>query len=148
MTAVVVFSLTPVLTLCTHVMRLLQAQLADRLARGSNWTLFAPSDVAFAATLDALGLSKATLLASKELLDVLMRLHIAPGKVPSNALRPGATVESLEGSRLRVQRVPTASAGVGVSVAGAEVLRADIQAENGVIHGASQDAAQMMRSKH
>ena len=112
-----------------------QAQLADRLARGSNWTVFAPSDLAFAATLDALGLSKASLLASKELLSALVRLHIAPGRVPSGALRPGASVESLEGSRLRVQRAPSAAS--GVSVAGADVLRADIAADNGLIHGAS-----------
>ena len=110
-----------------------KAHLADRLARSSNWTVFVPNDIAFAATLDALGLSKASLLASKELLDALVRMHIAPGRVPSNALRPGATVESLEGSRLRVTRAPAAA--VGISVAGADVLRADIAADNGVIHG-------------
>ena len=64
----------------TRVFLSLQAHLAERLARGANWTVFAPNDVAFAATLEALGLSKASLLASKELLDVLVRLHIAPGK--------------------------------------------------------------------
>jgi uncharacterized surface protein with fasciclin (FAS1) repeats len=111
-----------------------QAHLAERLARGSNWTVFAPSDVAFAATLDALDLSKASLLASKELLDVLVRLHIAPGRVPSNALRPGSLVDSLEGSRLRVRRAPKAAG--GISVAGADVLRADIAADNGIVHGA------------
>ena len=119
-----------------------QAQLADRLARGSNWTVFAPSDLAFAATLDALGLSKASLLASKELLSALVRLHIAPGRVPSGALRPGASVESLEGSRLRVLRAPSAAS--GVSIAGADVLRADIAADNGLIHGAS---AQRLRPR-
>jgi uncharacterized surface protein with fasciclin (FAS1) repeats len=123
---------------------LAQAQLADRLARGSNWTVFAPSDLAFAATLDALGLSKASLLASKELLSALVRLHIAPGRVPSGALRPGASVESLEGSRLRVQRAPSAAS--GVSVAGADVLRADIAADNGLIHGASAQRLRPMRS--
>ena len=41
----------------TRVFLSLQAHLAERLARGANWTVFAPNDVAFAATLEALGLS-------------------------------------------------------------------------------------------
>ena len=54
--------------------------MAERLTRGSSWTLFAPTDAALAATLDTLGISKASLLASKAALDALLRLHIIPAK--------------------------------------------------------------------
>jgi uncharacterized surface protein with fasciclin (FAS1) repeats len=113
-----------------------QAHLVERLSRGSAWTVFAPTDAAFMATLNALGLSKSSLMASKELLEALVRMHIVAAKLPSTVLRPGAEVATLEGSRLRV-RVSGSSAG-GVKVAGASLLRADIPAENGVIHGVAQ----------
>jgi uncharacterized surface protein with fasciclin (FAS1) repeats len=60
-----------------------QAALAERLSRGSAFTVFAPTDAAFAATLDALGVSKASLMASGELLNVLMRMHVVGSKVRS-----------------------------------------------------------------
>ena len=55
-------------------------------------------------------------------------------QVPSKALRPGSLVDSLEGSRLRVRSAPKAAG--GISIAGADVLRADIAADNGIVHGA------------
>ena len=134
--------------------------MAERLTRGSSWTLFAPTDAALAATLDALGISKANLLASKAALDALLRLHIIPAKardglccaardpsadlhrprpappqVPVSALRPGSEVTSLEGTRLPVRPAPLSTSVGGVKVAGLRVLRADIPATNGCIHG-------------
>ena len=111
-----------------------QAQLAERLTRGSAWTLFAPTNAAFSAALDALGVSPGSLLAHKEVVDALIRLHVVPAKVPVASLRPGAELATLEGSRLPV-RLSRGSSG-GVDIAGAHLLRADIQATNGIIHGA------------
>jgi uncharacterized surface protein with fasciclin (FAS1) repeats len=94
-------------------------------------------------TLDALGLSKSSLMASKELMDALIRMHIVAAKLPAAVLRPGAEVATLEGSRLSV-RLASGSAG-GVKVAGAKLLRADIPAGNGVIHGARACGGRCMR---
>ncbi len=106
----------------------------ERLTRGSAWTVFAPTDAAFAVTLDALGLSKPALLASREAADALIRMHVVAAKVPMAALKAGAQVATLEGTRLSVQKASAPSVG-GVQVAGAKLLRGDIAAQNGVIHG-------------
>ena len=57
--------------------------------------------------------------------------------MPAAALRPGAEVSSLEGSRLQVGRAPAATSVGGIKVGGAQLVRADIEAANGVIHGAA-----------
>jgi uncharacterized surface protein with fasciclin (FAS1) repeats len=98
--------------------------------------VFAPTDAAFAVTLDALGLSKPALLASREAADALIRMHVVAAKVPMAALKAGAQVATLEGTRLTVQKTSAPSVG-GVQVAGAKLLRGDIAAQNGVIHGAA-----------
>ncbi len=101
-----------------------QAGLIDTLKGKGPFTVFAPSDAAFAKVpkeqLDAL-------LADKEKLAAVLTYHVVPGKVMSKDVRPGM-VKSVQGSSL------TLSTAGGVKVDGANVVKADIVADNGVIH--------------
>ncbi|MEG4118247.1 fasciclin domain-containing protein [Microcoleus sp. N9_B4] len=103
------------------------AGLVTTLQGKGPFTVFAPTDAAFAA------LPKATLddllkPANKAKLTKILTYHVVPGSVLSTSLKSG-DVKSVEGSSLKV----AVSAGK-VTVSGANVVKADIKASNGVIH--------------
>ncbi len=106
------------------VQALSQTGLAEALAAGGPYTLFAPTDAAFAAlpegTLDG--------LTDEQLADVL-RHHLVAGtlRVEQAAALPEATTASGHPLALR------AEAGT-LRVGNAAVVRADLEASNGVIH--------------
>ena len=105
-----------------------KAGLVDALSGVGNLTVFAPTDEAFAKlpkeTVDSLlkPENKATLAS-------ILKFHVVSGRVFSDAAAKGATVKTLEGSE-----VTTKSQDGGVTVNGAKVVKADIDASNGVIH--------------
>jgi transforming growth factor-beta-induced protein len=108
------------------------AGLVDELQGAGPLTVFAPTDEAFAAALESLGLTKDELLADTETLSAILLYHVVDGAVPA------ADVVTLDG-----ESVPTLNgAEVTVRVAdgkvrlndGAEVVTADVQASNGIIH--------------
>ena len=100
------------------------ADLVDTLKGPGPFTVFAPTDAAFAkipkADLDAL-------LADKAKLAAVLTYHVVPGKVMSKDVRPGM-VKTVQGSSL------TVSTKGGVKVDKANVTAVDIVADNGVIH--------------
>ena len=100
------------------------AGLVDTLKGPGPFTVFAPTDEAFAkipkATLDAL-------LKDKAALTKVLTYHVVPGKVMAKDVKAGM-VKTVQGGNLTV-----ATAG-GVTVNGAKVTTADIVADNGVIH--------------
>jgi len=101
------------------------AGLVDTLKGPGPFTVFAPTDAAFAklpkADLDAL-------LADKSKLTAVLTSHVVPGKVMAADVQPGA-VTTVQGHALTV----TANDGK-VMVDGANVTATDIVADNGVIH--------------
>ena len=101
-----------------------KAGLVDTLRSKGPFTVFAPTDAAFAQVpkdqLDAL-------LADKDKLVAVLTYHVVPGKVLSTDVQAGK-VKSVQGSDL------TLSTTGGVKVDGANVVKADIPADNGVIH--------------
>ncbi|MEG4235470.1 fasciclin domain-containing protein [Microcoleus sp. Pol11C3] len=103
------------------------AGLVTTLRGKGPFTVFAPTDAAFAAlptgTLDDL-----LKPANKAKLTKILTYHVVPGAVLSTSLKSG-DVKSVEGSSLNV----AVSAGK-VTVSGANVVKADIKASNGVIH--------------
>ena len=107
---------------------LTSAGLVDALNGAGPFTVFAPTDEAFAKlpkeTIEMLGKPE-----NKEKLAAILKYHVAPGRVFSDAAAKGATVATLEG-----QSVTTKSEGGKVLVDGATVVGADIDASNGVIH--------------
>ena len=100
------------------------AGLVDTLKGKGPFTVFAPTDEAFAkipkADLDALLKDKAKLTA-------VLTYHVVPGKVMAKDVKAGM-VKTVQGSSLTV-----ATAG-GVTVDNAKVVKTDIVADNGVIH--------------
>ena len=103
-----------------------QAGLAGTLQGKGPYTVFAPTDAAFAkvpkATLDALGKDKAKLRA-------VLLYHVAEGKLTAAKVVKRSSVKTLNGQRVSV-RVSNGKAYVG----GARVTTADVRASNGVMH--------------
>jgi transforming growth factor-beta-induced protein len=109
---------------------LTKAGLVGALKGDGPFTVFAPTDAAFAAALEALGVTAEQLLARDDLADILKYHVVAGAKVMSKDLKEGKQmVGSLEGSELAVT-----VAGGTVMVNDASVTAADVDASNGVIH--------------
>ena len=101
------------------------AGLVDTLKGPGPFTVFAPTDAAFAKIpADKLN----ALLADKAALTKVLTYHVVPGKVVASDVRTGQ-VKTDEGRSLNV----TASSG-GVKVNNANVIKTDVMASNGVIH--------------
>ena len=100
------------------------AGLVDTLKGKGPFTVFAPTDEAFAkipkADLDALLKDKAKLTA-------VLTYHVVSGQVMAKDVKAGK-VKSVQGSELSLGTTG------GVTVDGAKVIKADIVADNGVIH--------------
>lgn len=103
------------------------AGLAETLSSEGPYTVFAPTDDAFAA-LPAGTLDKLLLPENKEVLAQILSYHVVSGEVPSSDVKTGM-VATVEGSDLDV--VANES---GVTVNGAKVVQPDVVASNGVIH--------------
>jgi uncharacterized surface protein with fasciclin (FAS1) repeats len=101
-----------------------KAGLVQTLKGPGPFTVFAPTDAAFAklpaGTLDAL-------LADKAKLAAVLTYHVVPGKVMAKDVKAGK-VTTVQGSQL------TLGTSGGVTVDNAKVVKADIAADNGVIH--------------
>lgn len=101
------------------------AKLTATLEGEGPFTVFAPTDAAFAAlpagVLDGL-------LADPAALSKVLTYHVVAGRAASGDLVGKSTLQSLEGKPL------TVSTEGGVKVGGANVTSADVDASNGVIH--------------
>ncbi|MBL8956967.1 MAG: fasciclin domain-containing protein [Myxococcaceae bacterium] len=104
------------------------AGLIDTLKGAGPFTVFAPTDEAFAKIpkkdLDAL-------LKDKKKLTAVLTYHVVPGKVMAadvTKLADGSKVKTVEG------REVTIGTKSGVTVDAAKVTKTDIEASNGVIH--------------
>ncbi len=106
------------------------ADLVGPLTGDDELTVFAPTDEAFGAALDALGLTAEELLASPALGDILT-YHIVAGEVKSDVVvtLDGQDVETLNGASVTVS-----VDGAAVKVNDANVTAVDVDASNGVIH--------------
>ena len=104
-----------------------KADLVTALKGEGPFTVFAPTDDAFAALLVDLGVTKEELLAREDLGDIL-KYHVVSGKVLSTALTEGMMPETLLGKTLKVDLKD------GVKINESKVTTADLEASNGVIH--------------
>jgi uncharacterized surface protein with fasciclin (FAS1) repeats len=102
-----------------------EADLVDTLKGDGPFTVFAPTDAAFAklpaGALDAL-------LQDKSKLSTVLTYHVVPGKVMAAQVKPGE-VKTVQGQSLNVS-----TKGGSVMVDNAKVTKTDIGASNGVIH--------------
>jgi uncharacterized surface protein with fasciclin (FAS1) repeats len=109
----------------TLVTALQEADLVETLKGDGPFTVFAPTDAAFAklpaGALDALVKDKTKLAA-------VLTYHVVPGKVMAAQVKPG-DVKTVQGQSLNVS-----TRGGSVMVDNAKVTKTDISASNGVIH--------------
>ena len=105
---------------------LTKAGLVKTLERKGPFTVFAPTDAAFAkvpkAKLAALGKNKARLRA-------VLLYHVVKGKITAAQAEMLHSAKTLEGKSLSIQ-----VKGGKLIVGGATVIKANVQASNGVIH--------------
>ncbi|WP_299816807.1 fasciclin domain-containing protein [uncultured Jannaschia sp.] len=103
------------------------AGLVETLKGDGPYTVFAPTDDAFAAlpegTVDELLMPE-----NQEQLTSILTYHVVPGAVMSSDLTDGMMPETVEGSTLEIGTTD------GVMVNDATVTQPDIEASNGVIH--------------
>ena len=97
----------------------------DTLKSDGPFTIFAPTDEAFAAlpagTVEGL-------LEDIPTLTAILTYHVVPGKVMSGDLSDGMMAATVNGADVTIGTMG------GVKVDGATVIAADIVASNGVIH--------------
>ncbi len=102
------------------------AGLVDPLAGPGPFTVFAPTDAAFAAlpegTIEAV-------LADADLLTAILTYHVAAGTAMSADLTDGMSVTTLNGEAVTVT-INTE----GIFINEAQVILEDIEADNGVVH--------------
>ena len=101
------------------------AGLTETLKGKGPYTVFAPTDAAFAklppGTVEAL-------LKDKEKLTKILTYHVVAGEVMSKDVKPGK-VTTVEGSKINITRGTN-----GVKINQANVVATDVVATNGVIH--------------
>jgi uncharacterized surface protein with fasciclin (FAS1) repeats len=109
----------------TLVQAVQAAGLVETLSGEGPFTVFAPTDEAFAQipqeTLQAV-------LADKEQLTAILTYHVVPGRLMAADVVRSTQLQTVQGQSI------TVSAEGGVRVDDANVIQTDIEADNGVIH--------------
>ena len=114
----------------TLVAAVTEAGLVETLSGDGPFTVFAPTDDAFAAALDALGLTAEELLGNPALADILT-YHVVAGAVDAE------TAISLDGqsaATVQGEEIDIAVVDGNVMINNATVVMPDVEASNGIIH--------------
>lgn len=124
----------------TLVAAVTAAGLADTLANGGPFTVFAPTDDGFAKLPEG---TVQNLLKeeNKPLLTRILTYHVVPGKVSAMALIKTigenggeATIETLSGDKLRARIVDGTVEITDAKGSTIRVIQTDVMASNGIIH--------------
>lgn len=99
--------------------------LEETLEGKGPFTVFAPTDAAFAKIPPKI---LSAIVADKDALREVLAYHVVAGKVSSSQVAGMKSARTVQGSSVNID---TSS---GVNVGGANVVKADIQASNGIIH--------------
>ncbi|MFN3304204.1 MAG: fasciclin domain-containing protein [Roseateles sp.] len=115
----------------TLVEAVVAANLQGTLSGTGPFTVFAPTNDAFAALLVELGVSKDALLANKPLLTQVLTYHVVPGRVLKADVPVGAPITTLQGETF------TVNANLAITdqrMRSARITGTDVLTSNGVIH--------------
>lgn len=107
------------------------AGLVETLQGTGPFTVFAPTNAAFAALLAELGVSKAALLADKTLLTKVLTYHVLPGRVLKAEVPVGKPITTVQGETF------TINASLQITDQNnrmANLVSTDVFTSNGVIH--------------
>ena len=107
------------------------AGLIETLSGEGPFTVFAPTDDAFAAALDALGITAEELLADTDLLTSILTYHVIAGEVDAATAISlnGQSTATVNGAEIAISVVDG-----NVMINDATVIIADVAASNGIIH--------------
>ncbi|GLT11788.1 fasciclin domain-containing protein [Sulfitobacter porphyrae] len=103
------------------------AGLLETLKGDGPYTVFAPSDHAFADLEDG-AVDTLLLPENQDVLTSILTYHVVAGEIMSADLQTGMKVETLEGSPV------TINLDIGLMVNDATIVTPDIEAANGVVH--------------
>jgi uncharacterized surface protein with fasciclin (FAS1) repeats len=103
------------------------ADLVETLKSEGPFTVFAPTDDAFAALPEGT-VEELLMPENKDQLTSILTYHVVPGKVMSTDLSDDMEAETVQGDTVTIDLDD------GVMVDGANVTTADIETSNGVIH--------------
>jgi len=101
------------------------AGLIDTLKGDGPFTVFAPTDEAFAKLPEG---TVESLLADKEKLTAVLTYHVVPGKVTAADVSGLSKATTVQGGDLAIDT------SYGVKINDSNVVKADVMASNGVIH--------------
>lgn len=109
----------------TLVQAVQAAGLVETLSGEGPFTVFAPTDEAFAQIPQDM---LQAVLANKEQLTAILTYHVVPGKLMAADVVRSSQLQTVQGQSI------TVSTEGGVKVDDANVVQTDIEADNGVIH--------------
>jgi uncharacterized surface protein with fasciclin (FAS1) repeats len=110
------------------------ADLASTLSGPGPFTVFAPTDAAFAALLTELGVTKAQLLADKALLRSVLQYHVLGAKVARAAVPLGKPITPLDGGIFKVDSVGGNLVITDGRNRTSRITATDVMATNGLVH--------------
>ncbi len=117
------------LTILTAALK--AAGLDSMLMAEEKYTVFAPTDDAFAAVLTKLGVTKEELLANTELLKSVLPYHVVPMVVKAADIPYGTEIKTANGQAFTISEANVITDASGNT---ANIVTPDIMATNGVIH--------------
>jgi uncharacterized surface protein with fasciclin (FAS1) repeats len=107
------------------------ADLVTALSQPGPFTVFAPTNAAFAALLTELGITKEALLADQALLTTVLTYHVVEGRVLKADIAVGTPVTTLQGQTFTVDSALEINDQRGRKAA---LVATDVLTSNGVIH--------------
>lgn len=110
------------------------ADLVTTLSGPGPFTVFAPTNDAFAALLTELNVTKAQLLANKPLLTTVLTYHVVSGSVPKASVPLGKAISTVQGGIFKVDSVASALVITDGRNRNSTLTKTDIAASNGIIH--------------
>jgi uncharacterized surface protein with fasciclin (FAS1) repeats len=110
------------------------AGLTETLSGPGPYTVFAPTNDAFAALLTELGVTKDQLLANKTLLTAVLKYHVVSGSVSSAQVPLGKAITPVGGGFFKVDKVGADLVITDGRNRNSKIVQADVAASNGIIH--------------
>ncbi len=118
--------------LSTLVAALQAAGLDQTLTADGQYTVFAPTNEAFAAALEKLGVTQEQLLADKDMLTKVLTYHVVPDATVMAADIPyGTDIKTVNGGTFTISDANVITSASGNT---ANITQPDVMATNGVIH--------------
>ena len=107
------------------------AGLDSMLMEDTKYTVFAPTDDAFAPVLEKLGVTKEELLANTDLLKTVLPYHVVAIEVQAADIPYGTDIETANGNTISISEDNVITDATGGT---ANITGTDIMATNGVVH--------------